>query len=141
MKKILVFVCLVVFLVTFVSAATAADRFVKNNDGTVTDNQTGLMWADHDSSDITWRGANSYCEGYSGGGKSGWRMPTLDELTQPYNSGAYGSVIRRTGNDIWSSETRGSEAALFDFSTGRRGWTHQSYGSYYGLALPVRSGK
>ena len=53
MKKILVFVCLVVFLVTFVSAATAADRFVKNNDGTVTDTETNLMWAAKDNgSDI-----------------------------------------------------------------------------------------
>jgi hypothetical protein len=26
-----------------------ADRFVNNGNGTVTDTQTGLMWADHDN--------------------------------------------------------------------------------------------
>ena len=55
MKKILLVVCLVLLMATFVSVehTTAAARFVKNNDGTVTDTETGLMWADRDNgSDI-----------------------------------------------------------------------------------------
>ena len=91
MKKILAFVCMALLLVSFVSAehATAADCFVKNNDGTVTDTQTGLMWADRDNgSDISWFNAENYCKGYSGGGKSGWRMPTQNELAQLHGSGA-----------------------------------------------------
>ena len=144
MKRILVFVFLVFFLGTFVSAeyAAAADRFVNNKDGTVTDTQTGLMWADSDNgSDVNWYTAESYCKGYSGGGKSGWRMPTQDELAQLYGNGAYGSVIKRTGWYVWASETRGSElAALFLFNIGIREWAYQYYNSDT-RAHPVRLGK
>ncbi|HAJ26296.1 MAG TPA: hypothetical protein DCG53_03480 [Syntrophus sp. (in: bacteria)] len=139
MKKILVLVCLVLFLGTLVSVEyAAADRFVNNNDGTVTDTQTGLMWANSDNgSNIDWYNAKSYCEGYSGGGKSGWRMPTTDELGQLRNSGAYGSVIKKTAGYVWA--TRGSEAAIFPSYSGFRKWTPQSVGNI--RALPVRSGK
>ncbi len=141
MKKILVLVCMVLFLGSFFSADdAAADRFVNNKNGTVTDTQTGLMWADHDNgSEVNWFTAKSYCEGYSGGGKSGWRMPTTDELGQLRNSGAYGSVIKKTAEYVWASETRGSEAAGFDFVDGCRYWVRQSGDDP--RALPVRSGK
>jgi hypothetical protein len=143
MKKILVFVCAVLFLVSFVSVEyAAADRIVNNNDGTVTDTLTGLMWADHDNgSDIGWSNAKSYCDGYSGGGKSGWRMPTIDELAQLDSSRAYGPVIRRTGYNVWASETRGYEVAFLCFSNGLRFWSPQSYVDSSLRALPVRSGK
>lgn len=117
-----------------------ADRFVNNGNGTVTDTQTGLMWANRDNgSDINWYNAKSYCAGYSGGGKSGWRMPTIDELHQLYNSGAYGSVINKTGDFVWASETRGSEAAFFNFSSGNRHWSLKLSESSADRALPVRS--
>jgi hypothetical protein len=145
MKRILVLVCLVLFLGTFISAGyvAAAERFVNNNDGTVTDTQTNLMWADKDnSSNINWYAAQSYCEGYSGGGKTGWRMPTIDELGQLYNSGAFGNAIQRTSayGQVWSANTSSnSAAAFFNFSTGKSGYDYMSIGKY--LALPVRSGK
>ncbi len=108
MKKILLVGCMVLFLATFVSVEHAtADRYVNNNDGTVTDTQTGLMWADHDNGlNINWFSAKSYCEGYSGGGKSGWRMPTVDELWNLYANGANRSMITFTEQYVWSSETR-----------------------------------
>lgn len=121
---------------------TQAARFVNNGNGTVTDTQTGLMWADQDNgSSINWYSADRYCEVYSGGGKSGWRMPTIDELQQLYDSGAYGSVIKRTGfGYVWSSETRGYyDAANFIFNGGGRGWCPLT-GGYHNRALPVRSG-
>ena len=142
MKKILVFVCMVLFLGSFVSAEYAqAARFVNNGNGTVTDTQTGLMWADHDNgSNINWPNAKSYCEGYSGGGKSGWREPTMDELQQLYNSGAYGNVIKRTGVYVWSSERHGSLFGSFAFDAG--GWLWGPYvQDRYHRALPVRSGE
>ena len=122
-----------------------ADRFVNNGNGTVTDTQTGLMWADKDNgANINWPNAKIYCEGYSGSGKSGWRMPTIPELQQLYSSGAYGTVITKTGyGNIWSSETRlflgRSEAAIFFFTYGDRNWIRQSYDGST-RALPVRSG-
>jgi len=146
MKRILVFVCMVLFLGSFVSAEyAAAARFVNNGDGTVTDTQTGLMWANKDNgSKINWWNAESYCKGYSGGGKSGWRLPTIDELRSLHNSGAYGSVINRTGGYVWSSKYRlgasNFAAFLFDFDLGREYWDYRDY-PHNSRALPVRSGQ
>ena len=51
-------------------------RFIAYNNGTVSDTQTGLMWAAKDNgSNINWVNAKSYCENYRGGGYSDWRMP------------------------------------------------------------------
>jgi hypothetical protein len=126
------------------SGEAQADRFINNGNGTVADTQTGLMWADKDNgSNINWYSAKSYCEGYSGGGKSGWRMPTMDELRQLYNSGAYGSVIQRSKTGrvcIWSSETSRSDAYCFDFLDGLWLRYPQSYDPSF-RALPVRSGQ
>jgi len=142
MKRILIFVCMMVFFVALISPQHAkAARFVNNNDGTITDTQTNLMWADKDNGgDINWVNAKSYCEGYNGSGKSGWRMPTMEELLQLYNSSAYGSLIKRTGSYVWSSETSGSDAASVFFYSGNRSWARQSSGSN-NRALPVRSVK
>ncbi len=145
MKRILVLVFMLLFLGYFASEeyAAAADRFVNNKDGTVTDTQTGLMWADHDNgSNTNWDNAESICRGYSGGGKSGWRMPAIDELWQLYNSSAYGSVITKSGRWVWSSETSsyGPAATAFDFDAGGRYGYPKS--EHEGMrALPVRSDK
>ena len=143
MKKILVLVCMVLFLGTFVSAeyATAADRFLKNNDGTVTDTQTGLMWADQDNGyNVNWYTAKSYSER-----KSGWRMPTFAELAVLRSSGAYGTFIKKTGSWVWSSETDGSSGVLakstsLRFTDGTK-QVHSSYDADGDRAIPVRSAK
>jgi hypothetical protein len=53
-------------------------------------------------------------------------MPTIAELEQLRNSQTYENVIKKTGWGIWSAETRGSEAAFFDFYIGVRFWILQS---------------
>jgi len=127
-------------------------HFIAYNNGTVLDTRTNLMWAAKDNgSDIYWQGAKSYCENYRGGGYSDWRMPTQDELAGFYDAGkTYKSdcgydvhlteLVHLTGSWIWASETRGSEAASFNFFSGSRYWSYQSYDTF-GRALPVRSGK
>ena len=81
-------------------------------------------------------------------------MPTQDELEGLYDTGESRPAACDTSYPIhvateliditcfapWASETRGSEAATFDFNDGKRDWTHQSFGSLI-RALPVRSGK
>ena len=116
-------------------------RFTLAN-GVVADSATGLMWAAKDNgSDINWQDARSYCQNYSGGGHTDWRLPTSAELENLYKAG-----IRYRRGDIinitccpWASETRSSEAASFNFSHGRWYWESQSYP--YNGALPVRIGK
>jgi len=123
----------------------------------VKDTRTGLMWAAEDNGrNVTWQEAKEYCKSYRGGGYTDWRMPTLDELKSLYDknkSGYKQECINIAGREVhitkfihlscccpWTSETRGSRAAKFNFFNGYRFWPQQSdYISF--RALPVRSGK
>jgi len=139
--------------------------FIAYVNGTVLDTKTNLMWAAKDNgSNINWPNAKSYCENYSGGGYTDWRMPTQDELAGLYDTvKTYKSdsgpdvhltgLIRLSYAWVWASEaynsygtsfiffkTSVSEAALFGFNSGDRIRVNQSNDNY-NRALPVRSGK
>ena len=129
------------------------NRFIAYSNGTVLDKQTNLMWAAKDNgSNINWQDAKKYCENYRGGGYTDWRMPTQDELAGLYDSN---KSYKATQHDYsvrlteliqlstccpWASETRGSDAARFQFQNGLRYWFLQSRGEI-ARALPVRSGQ
>lgn len=121
-------------------------RFKDNGDGTVTDTQTGLMWAAKDNGrDIDWADARVYCMDYSGGGHTDWRMPTQYELAGLYDREESGPnhitpLIKLSKCCPWAIETRGSEAAHFSFGDGYGYWGSQS-GSLDDRVLPVRNGK
>lgn len=117
-------------------------RLIDNNDGTLLDTRTNLMWAAKGSgengwSTIDWANAKKYCEDYRGGGYSDWRMPTLDEMSGLYASGSHKG--QRHMNWVWASETRDSYAAYFFFGDGKRDWVTK----YHRLpaAIPVRNAK
>ncbi len=126
--------------------ARAADRFVDNGDGTVTDTKTGLMWAALDNgSNISWLNADTYCLNYDGGGYGDWRMPTLTELESLYdpkveNRHGYHltKLIETTAASCWASDTRGYEAARLNFTYGQIYWLRKSF-SGRSRVLPVRS--
>ena len=50
--------------------------FTNNNNGTITDNITGLMWQQVDGGEMTFESATTYCNSLTLGGLSGWRLPT-----------------------------------------------------------------
>lgn len=55
--------------------------FTNNQDGTVSDLATGLMWQQADSgSGLNWQQALAYAEGLSLGGYQDWRLPNAKEL-------------------------------------------------------------
>ena len=111
-------------------------RVIAYDNATVLDTKKNLMWSAKDNGDnIDWTTAKSYCENYRGGGYTDWRMPTTDELAGLNASGAYKDKIDITGW-VWSSETRGSEAANFSVTFGTRYWSHKTNGG--NRALPVR---
>ncbi|MCP4647621.1 MAG: DUF1566 domain-containing protein [bacterium] len=61
--------------------AYGENEFISNNDGTVTDSSTGLMWQQSDSSHgMNWESALSYCEGLELADYSDWRLPNAKEL-------------------------------------------------------------
>lgn len=59
----------------------AAMAYTDHGDGTITDNNTGLMWQQVPSSDdYTWQGAVDYCDDLEFAGYDDWRIPSLKEL-------------------------------------------------------------
>ena len=133
---------------------TARDgRFIAFDNQTVLDTKTNLIWAAKDNGqDINWYNAKRYCESYRGGSYTDWRMPTQEELAQLYDAGKsqrhdaqqnplhLTELIRLTDCCPWSSKTRGSESAYFDFTDGTH-WWFVSPGTNINRALPVRSAK
>ena len=146
-QKIILAFGLFVLIGYTVIPAMASDRFVDQGDGTVTDTKTGLMWAAKDNGNpINWKDALSYCQIYSGGGYTDWRMPTLAELESLYDLGAKNKrgyyvtkLIETSAQSLWASETRGFGAARFNFTYGKVYWLRQTY-SGPTRVLPVRSG-
>lgn len=98
-------------------------RFEAFNDGTVRDNQTGLVWASKDNGgDIDWAGAQSYCASLG----AGWSLPGIDELLAIYlPEGEIGQdciggltckltpLISITGLTPWSQEANGPNEAWY----------------------------
>lgn len=55
--------------------------YTDNGNGTITDNVTGLIWAQEVSRfSMSWVQASSYCDTLTTGGFSDWRLPSLKEL-------------------------------------------------------------
>lgn len=55
--------------------------FTDNGDGTITDNNTGLMWQQTSEFDrLSFDEAKEYVENLELGGYDDWRLPTIDEL-------------------------------------------------------------
>jgi hypothetical protein len=150
MKKVIAVLLLVAAYVGLAFAGEKAQesRFIAYDNGTVLDTSTNLMWEANDNgADINWVNAKFYCENYRGGGYTDWRMPTQDELAGLYDGSVKSpnvynltAPITLTACCPWASETRGSDAAYFDFDGGRRYLSHQS-DYYYTRALPVRTVK
>lgn len=97
--------------------------FVSNDDGTVTDKVTGLMWqAADDGVRRNWQDSLAYAEGANLAGYSDWRLPNIKELQSivEYGGevGAWPAIDTQfftlsgdnTINDpswVWSSTTQG----------------------------------
>jgi hypothetical protein len=62
------------------SKPTTGHHYCNNNDGTVTDLDTGLMWTQVPSSAQSWANALTYAEGLTTAGYSDWRLPNVKEL-------------------------------------------------------------
>jgi arylsulfatase A-like enzyme len=55
-------------------------NYVNNNDGTITDTDTSLMWMQLPAAPMNWQSAINYAENLSWSGYSDWRLPTVKEL-------------------------------------------------------------
>ena len=111
MKRFVVFI-LVAALVVPVAAASRDDRFTDNGDGTVTDNETELMWQQTDVDTYRdWEDALAYCEGLDLAGHEDWRLPDIKELRSIVDNTTYNPAIDEdffpgtNPSGYWSSST------------------------------------
>jgi len=91
---------------------------VDNQDGTVTDNATGLVWQQGEPGRMAWGDALNYCENLElpfGSGQTDWRLPNIKEIESITDNTIYDPVnpiaIDRNffpnayANYYWSSTT------------------------------------
>jgi hypothetical protein len=130
--------------------AAPNSRFTAHDDGTVTDNQTGLDWVQApqslagNSGTMVWSNAVNFCNDLVYAGHSDWRLPSRTELmsmvdsTQKFPSLPSGHLFDVQNSHYWSSTPH---AGLSGFAW----YVNLSYGyvSDYSTALsfyvwPVR---
>jgi hypothetical protein len=120
------------------------NRFIASEDNTVLDTKTGLMWATKDNGvDTNWDAAKLYCENYSAGGHTDWRLPTLAELGTIYDQASTKRFltfdsITLSGSCPWSSDTRRKKRARTIFFMSGEVNTFSKKSSTGFRALPVR---
>ena len=136
--------------------AIAGDRFNDNGDGTVTDHQLGVMWAQTDNQgDINWNQAKlwvKYTFPYTIPAQyDDWRLPTLAELESLYvHEKAYKGYEADCGKRIktvpeiklscgwvWTAKTSAIQAYFFSFNRGLPSSARMVHKRNY-RALPVR---
>jgi hypothetical protein len=119
--------------------------FKDNNNGTITDNSTGLMWQKSGSPDyMNYDNAKAYIEELNSkkfAGYSDWRLPTVDELKslltpKEMNGDLYiDPVFDKTQRYCWTSDTRASGGAWgVAFFNGNVIWLNLN-GSNYARAV------
>ncbi len=94
--------------------------FTDNNDGTITDNVTGLMWQKTDNGESTWDTAVSRAAAIATGAYTDWRLPTPTELfsIMNHNNGNPAALDTKyfpsnpagAAEYWWSSDIYGSDA-------------------------------
>ena len=149
--KLIEMLFLVIILVVSVNYAASAggERFAVATDKAVLiDSQIGLMWPLQDNGfDISWPEGKKYCDSFSLGGFSDWRMPTQEELASLYRLQAADTseyyilkAIKISACCQWAIDSRNDKVASFDFEYGNRDWGYPM-STVDARVLPVRSVK
>ncbi len=128
------------------SAVTDEKRFCDNGDGTVTDNETKLMWKQTDAYQDTsqwsnWFKAEEYVKDLGlqeFAGYKNWRMPTLEEAEELYDEDSHIRDMDRFeifinpafspggGFTTWTSDERPhGTACIFYFRYGHANLNHK----------------
>jgi hypothetical protein len=123
-------------------------RFTDNGDGTVTDNLTGLMWAQdaNMAGAKTWSNAISYCNDLTHAGYSDWRLPNRKELRSLLDYSKYGPVLPQghpftnVQSYYWSSTTEASYTDCAWYVGMYDGHVYRDYKSHNYYVWPVRFG-
>jgi formylglycine-generating enzyme required for sulfatase activity len=90
--------------------------FTDNGDGTITDNNSGLMWQKIDGGEMTFENASAYCDTLTLAKYSDWRLPTAQELFDLNYYDALNPAIdtifftKTLAEYWWTSELRSDDA-------------------------------
>ena len=90
--------------------------FTDNGDGTITDNNTGLMWQKTDGGEMTWENAKTYCNNLALAGYTDWRLPAGIELFSINNYNHLNPALdtvyftKTTAQYWWSSEKQADDS-------------------------------
>ncbi len=121
------------------------ERFIDNDNGTVTDNQTGLTWLKQDSRQMTskWmhlEKAERFAKEKNEekfGGFDDWRIPKMEDVKtifdKNYNNMDFGrnqifipKVFESGGADCtWTDTINGERAMMFSLVKGRSSWINR----------------
>jgi hypothetical protein len=120
--------------------------YTDNQDGTVTDNSTGLMWEQNGTTGLSWEQSLSYCVNLNLGGHKDWRLPTIKELHslgdfQHANPAIDTDYFPNTQSFYWSSTTYAyftGYAWGINFDSGDDPYYYKAYG---GNVRAVRGGQ
>jgi hypothetical protein len=88
-----------------------APFFIVNNNGTVLDTITGLMWQKADGGEMTIENAVKYADTLTLGGYTDWRLPNIKELQSINDETAFNPSVNKnffnvtTAKKYWSSTT------------------------------------
>ena len=112
------FLCLCLCLCLCLLARSVwAAGFQVNNNGTVTDLATGLIWQQQDDNVLrTHAAAVTYCNGLSLAGSSNWRLPAIKELSSIVDLRTSSPAIDRVvflgtnSSPYWSASSRASSS-------------------------------
>ena len=126
-------------------------RYKDNNDGTITDNYTGLMWVKDGESvgcnsgkALTWKEAVSFCKKLNYADYDDWRLPDLEDLLSIADNTKYDLAIdvifiNTNGDFYWTSTTvtkKPTNAWTVLFTLGGLGVNKHKAASHY--VRPVR---
>ena len=114
-------------------------RFIDNNDGTVFDTKTCLLWQQSDDGvRRNWYEAKEYAKAITLAGHSNWRLPTIEELTGIIDyklwNPACASLFTCRSNSYWSGSTFAAHpdyAWYVGFGNGYVGADAKGYANVY----------
>lgn len=94
-----------------VRGGQSSNNLVDNDDGTVTDTKTGLMWQQAEAQAMSWTAALTYSKNLELAGHDNWRLPNRNELQSLADYSTYNPSIDTTvfpsaiSSYYWSSTT------------------------------------
>lgn len=103
--------------------------FTDNDNGTITDNVTGLIWQKRDDETLrTWDDAVDYCDDLTDGGYPDWRLPSKKEIVSTIyyekNEDAIDTNVFDdtlcVGQEYWTS-------TAYDYESSIASWEFQSH--------------